>query len=47
VLREKIVRPLLAASLHPEPPSQPANLTPIDHCYENLRVHMRELFSEL
>jgi hypothetical protein len=47
VLREKIVRPLLAASLDPEPSSQPANLTPIDHCYENLRVHMRELFSEL
>jgi hypothetical protein len=43
VLREKIIRPLLAASCQPEPPSKPANPTPIDHHYESLRVGMRSI----
>ncbi len=47
VLREKIIRPLLAASCQPEPASKPANPTPIDHHYERLRVGMRDLFNEL
>ena len=47
VLREKIIRPLLAASCQPEPPSKPANPMPIDHHYERLRVGMRDLFNEL
>ena len=47
VLREKIIRPLLAASGQPEPPSKPVNPTPIDHHYENLRAGMQALFNEL
>jgi hypothetical protein len=47
VLREKIIRPLLAASTHPEPQSQLAHPTPIDHCYESLRAGMRDLFTAL
>jgi hypothetical protein len=47
VLREKIIRPLLAASGHPEPPASPAHPTPVDHHYEALRAGMRSLFTEL
>jgi hypothetical protein len=47
VLREKIIRPLLAASRQPQPPLQPLNPTPIDHHYETLRASMRDLFNEL
>ena len=41
VLREQIIRPLLAASRQPEPPSKPVNPTPIDNHYENLRAGMQ------
>jgi hypothetical protein len=47
VLREQIIRPLLAASRQPEPPSKPVNPTPIDNHYENLRAGMQSLFNEL
>ncbi len=47
VLREKVIRPLLAASFQPEPPSALANSTPIDHCYETLRAGMRDLLTQL
>ena len=47
VLREKIIRPLLAASGQPEPQAKPANPVPADHHYENLRVGMRNLFTDL
>lgn len=47
VLREKIIRPLLAASGQPEPPARPTHPTPVDHHYENLRTGMRCLFTEL
>lgn len=47
VLREKIIRPLLAASGQPQPPGNPANPTPIDHHYEVLRGGMRDLFTDL
>jgi hypothetical protein len=47
VLREKIIKPLLAASGQREPRAQPANPTPIDYHYESLRSGMRELFKEL
>jgi hypothetical protein len=47
VLREKIIRPLLAASRQPNPPAKPANPVPIDHHYESLRAGMRDLFTEL
>ncbi len=47
VLREKVIRPLLAASARPESPVKPANPTPIDHHYESLRTGMRNLFTAL
>jgi len=47
VLREKIIKPLLAATGQPPPSSQPANPTPLDHPYETLRASMRDLFTEL
>jgi hypothetical protein len=47
VLREHIIRPLLAASGQPQPPSKPVNPTRIDNHYENLRVGMQSLFNEL
>ena len=47
VLREQIIRPLLAASGQPQPPSKPVNPTPIDNHYENLRAGMQALFNEL
>ena len=47
VLREKLIRPLLAASTRPEPHSKLSNPTPIDQHYENLRAGMRGLFIEL
>ncbi|MGO9254679.1 MAG: hypothetical protein ACLQU1_00010 [Bryobacteraceae bacterium] len=45
VLREKVTRPLLAASPQPEPQAKPNYPTPIDHHYEHLRVGMRDLFA--
>ena len=35
VLREKVIRPLLAASQRPEPTSTPNHPTPVDHHYEH------------
>jgi len=46
VLRDKVIRPLLAASGQPEPPAQPANPTVLDH-HERVRADMRRLFTEL
>ena len=46
VLREKIIKPLLAASSQPDPLSQ-ANPTQIDRHYESLRAGMRDLFVDL
>ena len=47
VLREKIIRPLLAASSQPEPPGKPAHPVPLDQHYETLRVGMHDLFTDL
>jgi len=47
LLREKIIRPLLAASGQPEPAGEPANPVPIDHHYESLRAAMRVLFTDI
>jgi hypothetical protein len=47
VLREKIIRPLLAAGTQPEPLAKPVNPVPLDHHYERLRAGMRDLFTEL
>jgi hypothetical protein len=47
ILREKVIRPLLAASQQPEPRTKSNKPTPADHHYENLRVGMRDLFADL
>jgi hypothetical protein len=47
VLREKVIRPLLAASQQPESPTKPNHPTPVDHHYEHLRMGMRDLFTAL
>jgi hypothetical protein len=47
VLREKVIRPLLAASQRPEPQIKANHPTPVDHHYEHLRARMRDLFTAL
>jgi len=47
VLRENVIRPLLAASTRPQPHSKLSNPTPIDQHYENLRLSMHGLIIEL
>ena len=47
VLREKVIRPLLAASQRPEPQTKTNHPTPVDHHYEHLRAGMRDLFTAL
>ena len=47
VLREKIIKPMLAASSRSQPTSHPANPTTIDRHYESLRSTMRDLFTDL
>ena len=47
VLREKVIRPLLAATKRPEPQSKLMNPTTIDHYYEALRTDMQNLFHVL
>src|SRR6516225_10661096 len=38
ILREKVIRPLLAATQRPEPQTKLNHPTPIDHHYEQLRT---------
>jgi len=47
VLREKVIRPLLAASQRPGSSAKPNHPTPIDHHYEHLRVGMHDLLTAL
>jgi len=47
VLREKVIRPLLAATARPEPQFKLMNPTTIDHYYEALRTDMQNLFHVL
>ena len=47
VLREKVIRPLLAASTRLAPQSRPNNPTSIDYHYENLRGGMHDLLTTL
>jgi hypothetical protein len=47
VLREKAIRPLLAACQRSEPQIKANNPTPVDQHYEHLRVGMRDLFTAL
>jgi hypothetical protein len=46
-LREKVIRPLLAASQRPEPHTKANHPATVDHHYERLRVGMRDLFTTL
>jgi hypothetical protein len=47
LLQEKVIRPLLAASIRPQLHSTLSHATPIDQHYENLRVGMHGLFIQL
>ena len=47
VLRDKVVKPLLAASNQPGLTTGPNHPTAADHRYEALRTEMRGLFTEL
>ena len=47
VLREKVIKPLLAAAQAQRKPRKPRNPTPLDVHYECLRVAMRGVFQEL
>jgi len=48
VLREKVIKPLLAASQQSEEShAKPNHPTPVDQHYEYLRVGMRDLFTAL
>jgi hypothetical protein len=47
VLREKVIKPLLAASQQPDSQTKPNHPTPVDHHYEHLRTGMRDLFTAL
>ena len=47
VLRDKVIKPLLAASCQPKRGAGPAHPTPIDQHYEAVRVAMKGLFAEL
>lgn len=47
ILREKVIRPLAAASQRPDPQTKLNHPTRVDHHYENLRVSMRDLFTTL
>jgi hypothetical protein len=46
VLREHVIRPLLAASTRPKTDSKLLNPTRIDQHYDNLGVGMHQLFTE-
>ena len=45
ILREKVIRPLWAASSRPEADAKLNNPTPLDQHYETLRLGMRGLFN--
>jgi DNA-binding transcriptional ArsR family regulator len=47
VLREKVIRPLLAASQKPDSQTKPNHPTPIDSHYEYLQAGMRNLLTAL
>jgi hypothetical protein len=47
VLREKVIKPLLAASQRPDSQTKLNHPTPLDHRYEHFRVGMRGLFTAL
>jgi hypothetical protein len=47
VLRDQVIRPLLAASTRPKADSKLLNPRPIDQHYDNLRTGLHHLFTEL
>jgi hypothetical protein len=47
VLRDKVFKPLLAASCHPTPSPEPHRGIPLDQHYENVRFGMQGLFGAL
>jgi len=47
VLREKVIRPLLAASRLPESQIKPSHPTAVDQHYERIRTAMADLFTAL
>lgn len=47
VLRDKVIKPLLASSCQLKRGPKPKNATPIDHHYHRLQVDMRNLFQDL
>ncbi len=47
VLREHVIRPLLAGVQTPPSPSKPITWTATDRHYEHLRLGMQPLFQEL
>ena len=47
VLREKVIRPLLAASHRPDSPTKPNHPTPVDQHYEYLQAGIRNLLTGL
>jgi hypothetical protein len=47
VLRDKIIKPLLAAAEHAVPTQGAQNPTALDRHYEALRVGMHDVFREL
>ena len=47
VLREKVIRPLLAASHRPDSPTKPNHPTPVDQHYEYLQAGIRNLLTAL
>ena len=47
VLREKVIKPLLAASQRPASSTQLNHPTPVDRHYEHLRAGTRDLFTAL
>ena len=47
VLRDKIVKPLLASSCHRKRGPKPSNATALDAQYERLQTAMQGLFDQL
>jgi hypothetical protein len=47
VLRDKVIRPLLASSCQLKRGPKPNNTTPLDQHYHRLQVDMRDLFEEM
>lgn len=47
VLRDKVIKPLLASSCRLQRGPKPKNITPIDHHYYRLQIGMRNLFQDM